>query len=134
MTIRVVREVGARSRGFLAVGGLVVPCALGRSGIVATKREGDGGTPAGEFALLAVLYRPDRGPRPATRLPVIPIRRTADGATTRPTRRIIARSASPTPAATNACGATTASTTSSSSWISTCILSAAVVAAPFSCT
>jgi L,D-peptidoglycan transpeptidase YkuD (ErfK/YbiS/YcfS/YnhG family) len=52
-----------------------VPCALGRGGIVRVKREGDGGTPAGIHRLVGVLYRPDRLGRPATRLPVAPIRR-----------------------------------------------------------
>ena len=44
--------------------------ALGRTGIVRRKREGDGHTPAGRFRLLSVLYRPDRGPRPQTAIPV----------------------------------------------------------------
>jgi L,D-peptidoglycan transpeptidase YkuD (ErfK/YbiS/YcfS/YnhG family) len=63
-----------RRRGLLIVGGLPVPCALGRSGIARRKREGDGATPAGRLALVAVLYRPDRLRRPATRLPVLPLR------------------------------------------------------------
>ncbi|MCB1489061.1 MAG: L,D-transpeptidase family protein [Bauldia sp.] len=58
----------------LVAGGLTVPCALGRGGIATRKREGDGVTPAGRFALLTVLYRPDRLRRPATALPVAPIR------------------------------------------------------------
>jgi L,D-peptidoglycan transpeptidase YkuD (ErfK/YbiS/YcfS/YnhG family) len=37
-----------------------LPCALGPAGIVRRKREGDGGTPAGTFALLWGYYRPDR--------------------------------------------------------------------------
>jgi L,D-peptidoglycan transpeptidase YkuD (ErfK/YbiS/YcfS/YnhG family) len=44
-------------------------CAIGRSGIAAAKREGDGATPAGRFAMRFVLYRPDRGPLPPTALP-----------------------------------------------------------------
>lgn len=37
-------------------------CSLGRSGIVDNKKEGDGGTPAGSWALESVLYRPDKWP------------------------------------------------------------------------
>ena len=62
-----------RRRGVLRLGGITVPCALGRSGIVTRKREGDGGTPVGRFALLHVYYRPDRGLPPATLLPAEPL-------------------------------------------------------------
>jgi L,D-peptidoglycan transpeptidase YkuD (ErfK/YbiS/YcfS/YnhG family) len=62
-----------RTRGILRLGGITVPCALGRSGIVMRKREGDGGTPAGRFRLLSVFHRPDRGLPPATLLPVAPL-------------------------------------------------------------
>ena len=48
-----------------------VRCALGRSGVIAAadKREGDGASPAGTWPLRLVLFRPDRGDAPATRLP-----------------------------------------------------------------
>src|SRR5216117_2578362 len=49
------------------------PCALGRSGLIADKREGDGGTPIGRFAFRRVLYRADRVPRIETRLPALHI-------------------------------------------------------------
>jgi L,D-peptidoglycan transpeptidase YkuD (ErfK/YbiS/YcfS/YnhG family) len=61
---------GARTRGWLRAGPLCVPVALGRGGIRANKREGDGATPRGRFRLVRVWWRPDRGPRPRTRLPV----------------------------------------------------------------
>lgn len=53
------------------------PCALGRSGVVAenAKREGDGATPAGRFALRRVLWRADRGAPPPTALPCAAIDR-----------------------------------------------------------
>lgn len=46
--------------------------ALGRAGVTpaALKREGDGATPSGTFALRRVLYRADRLGRPDTGLPV----------------------------------------------------------------
>lgn len=62
-----------RTRGVLSLGRITVPCALGRSGIVTRKREGDGGTPVGRFELLHVYYRPDRGLPPATLLPTEPL-------------------------------------------------------------
>jgi L,D-peptidoglycan transpeptidase YkuD (ErfK/YbiS/YcfS/YnhG family) len=56
----------------------VRPAALGRAGIRALKREGDGATPRGRFPVRQVFYRSDRGPRPRTQLPVRAIRE-ADG-------------------------------------------------------
>ncbi|HRD78818.1 MAG TPA: L,D-transpeptidase family protein [Hyphomicrobiaceae bacterium] len=51
----------ASRRGWLRLGALVMPCALGRSGSRVMKREGDGATPIGRYAIRALLYRPDRG-------------------------------------------------------------------------
>jgi L,D-peptidoglycan transpeptidase YkuD (ErfK/YbiS/YcfS/YnhG family) len=47
-----------------------MPVALGRSGIKADKREGDGGTPAGRFRPVRLWWRADRLARPRTSLPV----------------------------------------------------------------
>ncbi len=62
-------SAGAR-RGILTCGDLRLPCSLGRSGRRTDKREGDGATPVGRFALREVFYRRDRLMRPRTRLPV----------------------------------------------------------------
>ena len=59
--------------GYLAWGGERVRCALGRSGIVSDKREGDGGTPTGILPLRRVLYRADRLDAPATPLQIAPL-------------------------------------------------------------
>jgi L,D-peptidoglycan transpeptidase YkuD (ErfK/YbiS/YcfS/YnhG family) len=48
----------------------VVRAALGRGGVRALKREGDGGTPRGRFPVRAVLYRHDRTMRPRTSAPL----------------------------------------------------------------
>src|SRR3954451_3953595 len=61
---------GTRTRGVLRAGPLTWPVALGRGGIVANKREGDGGTPRGIFRPVRLWWRADRNPRPATALPV----------------------------------------------------------------
>jgi L,D-peptidoglycan transpeptidase YkuD (ErfK/YbiS/YcfS/YnhG family) len=58
--------------------GRTIRCALGRGGIRDDKREGDGATPSGDYTLVRVLYRADRGPRPTTHLPVASIE-PADG-------------------------------------------------------
>lgn len=61
--------------GILEAGSLTVPCRLGRAGPLVRKREGDGGTPVGDWPLRRVFYRPDRVPRPVSGLPVSPIAR-----------------------------------------------------------
>jgi L,D-peptidoglycan transpeptidase YkuD (ErfK/YbiS/YcfS/YnhG family) len=65
---------GDRSRGWLTAGGRTIPVALGRGGIKANKREGDGGTPKGTFRPLQLWWRADRHPRPTTFLPARAIR------------------------------------------------------------
>jgi L,D-peptidoglycan transpeptidase YkuD (ErfK/YbiS/YcfS/YnhG family) len=65
---------GHPSQGFLQAGSLVFPCALGRGGISANKREGDGATPLGAMRILAGYFRDDHfaGAR-RTRLEMRPI-------------------------------------------------------------
>ena len=45
--------------------GRIYPCTIGRGGVSAHKREGDGATPRGIHRLVGMLYRPDRMKRPA---------------------------------------------------------------------
>tara|TARA_R110000868_G_scaffold1157_5_gene8864 strand:+ start:13568 stop:14146 length:579 start_codon:yes stop_codon:yes gene_type:complete len=68
----VVRAARGATRGTLHFGALRFPCALGRSGIVSEKREGDGGTPAGLWPLRDLRYRPDRVTAPETCLASAP--------------------------------------------------------------
>ena len=74
-TIRVLAPSAAASQARLALGGMVVPCALGRAGSRVVKREGDGATPIGRWHVGEVFYRMDRLRRPRTQLPVRPLRR-----------------------------------------------------------
>src|SRR5262245_57837440 len=72
--VRVKAAAGNPNRGWLVVGDRAVPVALGRGGILANKREGDGGTPRGVFRPRRLWWRADRHPRPRTFLPVRSIR------------------------------------------------------------
>ncbi len=60
----------SRRAACCTAGPLALPVALGRAGIKANKREGDGATPRGTFRLKRLWWRADRHPRPATLLPV----------------------------------------------------------------
>jgi L,D-peptidoglycan transpeptidase YkuD (ErfK/YbiS/YcfS/YnhG family) len=72
------RAPGKPSEARLVLAHGVRRAALGRSGIKALKREGDGATPAGRFALRQVFYRADRHFSPRTDIPSRAIR-AADG-------------------------------------------------------
>lgn len=61
------------SDGWLSYGSRRIRCALGRAGVTSEKREGDGATPLGNFALRRVLYRKDRISLPSISLPVASI-------------------------------------------------------------
>lgn len=68
------RRPGNPSQGWLIAGPLALPVALGRGGVRANKREGDGATPRGSFRLKRLWWRAGRHPRPATLLPVTRIK------------------------------------------------------------
>ena len=68
------RKAGDARRGWLIAGPHILPVALGRGGIKANKREGDGATPRGNFRLKRLWWRADRHPRPRTLLPTRRIR------------------------------------------------------------
>ena len=72
--IRIRARAGNSRQGWLTASGLAIPVALGRGGILANKREGDGGTPKGAFHPRKLWWRADRHPRPRTFLPVHAIR------------------------------------------------------------
>jgi L,D-peptidoglycan transpeptidase YkuD (ErfK/YbiS/YcfS/YnhG family) len=72
------RRPGQPSRGRLRFAGWSLPCALGKGGVSARKREGDGATPRGRFGLRGVWLRRDKGLPPALRLPAR-LTRPADG-------------------------------------------------------
>ena len=68
MEIVVTPDPADARRGTLRYGALTFRCALGKGGVRADKREGDGATPRARMALRRVFYRPDRIAPPATRL------------------------------------------------------------------
>lgn len=54
---------------------ILYPCALGPNGQTVFKKEGDGKTPQGIWYPLYLYYRPDRGKRPQTGLPIKPLQK-----------------------------------------------------------
>lgn len=75
MNLIVVPDPKNHSLGVVTCGAQKFPCALGRSGVSAAKREGDGATPVGIFPIRRLLYRADRLDQPATQLPTAAIAR-----------------------------------------------------------
>lgn len=68
--IHVRTRSGTKTRGILRAGSAAFPVSLGRGGVLANKREGDGATPRGHFRLKRLWWRADRLIRPRTALPV----------------------------------------------------------------
>jgi len=71
LTVRA--KPGHPSQGLLVAGNAVFPCALGRGGISANKREGDGATPLGTMRILSGYFRADHVAVRRTRLQMAPI-------------------------------------------------------------
>lgn len=68
----VLRQVKPRHhQGMLEAGGIMVSCAIGRSGLKRLKREGDGTTPVGRWPMRYLVWRADRHARPMTGLPLV---------------------------------------------------------------
>jgi len=67
-TIRIRAAAGNSRKAWLTAPGLTIPVALGRGGILANKREGDGATPRGTFHPRKLWWRADRFRRPRTYL------------------------------------------------------------------
>lgn len=70
----IVRAPLGETVGTLTADGQMFKCALGRSGLVPDKREGDGGTPVGVFPLRKLYYRADSEPEISTILRSYPIK------------------------------------------------------------
>ncbi|HXW48877.1 MAG TPA: L,D-transpeptidase family protein [Xanthobacteraceae bacterium] len=68
--IHVRRRPNRHDQGWLAAGNRAFQVATGRSGIKASKREGDGATPSGRFHPVQLWWRADRLIRPRVLLPV----------------------------------------------------------------
>lgn len=66
MTLIVFIEKKGLQTGRAVFRGRTYRCAIGRGGIARDKTEGDGVSPGGEFELVKILYRADRGAAPAT--------------------------------------------------------------------
>ena len=61
------------TRTGLRFAGRMWPCTIGKGGVSAHKREGDGATPTGTHRIVGCLYRPDRMARPCDwALPIKP--------------------------------------------------------------
>jgi len=63
------RDIIVSPDGLARIGGRTFRCAVGKGGIRFGKQEGDGATPAGQWPLRSLFFRPDRLARPKCALP-----------------------------------------------------------------
>ena len=68
------RKPGERSKGLLTFGGRTHVCALGKAGISAFKREGDGATPMGSMRIVSGYFRTEGVKLRSAGLPLARIR------------------------------------------------------------
>lgn len=71
--MKMIVRKAAKGQYRLSFDGLTMRCAVGRSGLILDKKEGDGGTPIGIWPLRRVFYRADKVKKPETRLHVVEI-------------------------------------------------------------
>lgn len=64
LVVRAPQNPPTRHLGRLLIGGRAYPCALGKAGITANKKEGDSATPRARMAVLAGRFRADRVKKP----------------------------------------------------------------------
>ena len=57
-----------KNKEFLIIDEFIFKCAVGKSGIVLNKKEGDNATPSGTFSLGSLYYREDRVTKPLTKI------------------------------------------------------------------
>ncbi len=69
-----IRPGTGQRKGVLRAGNMVFPCALGKGGVRADKREGDGATPRTVLRIRGIWWRQDQGIRPQTPIKVRPTR------------------------------------------------------------
>ena len=62
------KQIAVDPAGWVSFEGFRFRCALGKGGVRADKREGDGATPIGRFALRQLFYRPDKLSAPDCKL------------------------------------------------------------------
>jgi L,D-peptidoglycan transpeptidase YkuD (ErfK/YbiS/YcfS/YnhG family) len=70
-----VQVFSASGAGWLSYGDVKVACALGKGGVkpASDKREGDGASPAGQWPILRIMWRSDRGYAPPMPFPITEI-------------------------------------------------------------
>ena len=69
-----------KNKQSLQVDEFIFECSIGKNGSTSNKLEGDGKTPKGIYSIDNLYYRADRLIKPFTRLKIIKIKNSMDGA------------------------------------------------------